>query len=172
LERLHFTREVRAKAVFHSHTGRPQTDKEARCALKLLTAVPGLEVVGVEADARLGYTCSPQAWQVTWEEGKRLMATHIQRAVDAGADTFTTLYHPCQRVLCHYEEEYPLKVEHYLTLVGRALGSEHEDRFKKYRLLGNVEATLKDASPCMQANGVSDREACAVIQKNFVEGRV
>ena len=60
---------------------------------------------------------------------------------------------------------------HYLTLMGRALGIEHEDRFKKYRLLGDVEAILQDAGPCMQANSVSEREARAVIQKNFVEGK-
>ncbi len=68
--------------------------------------------------------------------------------------------------------QYPLKVEHYLTLVGRALGIEHVDLFKKYVLMGDADAIMAETSPCAQATGLSLEEAGAVVQKVFVEGQV
>ena len=62
----------------------------------------------------------------------------MQKAVDAGADTYATLYHGCQRHMCGLEADYPVRVEHYLTLVGRALGIEYEDQYKKHTLSGNT----------------------------------
>ena len=83
-------------------------------------------------------------------------------------DIYSTLYHGCQRALCGQERHYPLQVEHYLTLVGRALGIEHEYLYKKYLKIGDVNAILAETSPCAMASGVSQEDARAVIEKTFV----
>ena len=44
--------------------------------------------------------------------------------------------------MCCLEADHPVRVEHYLTLVGRALGIEYEDQYKKHTLLGNTDAIL------------------------------
>ena len=59
-------------------------------------------------------------------------------------------------------------MEHYLTLVGRALGIEHEDLYKKYLMMGDVNAILAETSPCAIASGISQDEARTIIQKTFV----
>lgn len=173
LDQLPFKQEVLARVAFHCHTGRPQTDTEARCARTLLAAIPGLRLMDLGADPRLGRQCSgfvrqelgPQRWD-------DLIASSFQKAVTSGAEIYATLYHGCQRSLCLYEKKYPIKVEHYLTLLGRALGIEHEDRFKKYALLADAQAIWDDVRPYAQANGVSAEEAQAVIHKNFIEGNI
>ena len=86
-------------------------------------------------------------------------------------DIFATLYHGCPGILCGHERDNPLKVEHYLTVVGRALGIEHEDLFKKYMPLGDTDAILADTSACAAGSGLGLFLAKAVIQKSFVEPR-
>ena len=92
----------------------------------------------------------------------------VEQAIVKGADTFATLYHGCQRNMCRYEADYPGKVEHYLTLVGRALGIEHEDLHKKHVLSGDVDAIMEETSPCAVANGIPLEEARQAIEKNYV----
>ena len=96
------------------------------------------------------------------------MATgFVEQAVERGADTFATLYHGCQRHMCRYEADYPVKVEHYLTLVGRALGIEHEDLHKKHVLSGDIDAIMEETSPCAAANNISPEEARLTIERNY-----
>lgn len=73
----------------------------------------------------------------------------------------------CRRILCRHERDYPLKVEHYLTVVVQALGIEHEDLFKKHMLMSDTDAILADASPCAVASGGTQRGARDVVQRIF-----
>ena len=173
LDKLNFRQQAPQKVSLHYHTGRPQSDEEARCAFKLLSMVPGLELLDLGTDAKLGRHCTGRVReQLGAQEWDGIIADSLQRSVDAAVDIYATLYHGCHRVLCQYEKEYPLKVEHYLTVVGKALGIEHEDLFKKYSMMGDAEAILAETSPCAQAGGMTPEEAGAVIQKNFAEGKV
>ena len=81
------------------------------------------------------------------DEWESMATGFVERAIDKGVDTFTTLYHGCQRHMCRYEAGYPVKVEHYLTVIGRALGIEHEDLHKKHVLSGDVDAIMEETSP-------------------------
>ena len=168
LDRLPFHQRVDA----HYHTGRPQSDEGARCASELLSKVPGVNLLDQGTDSRLGRHCTE--WvkeQLGPGEWDGIISASLERAVAARVDTFATLYHGCQRILCGHERDYPLKVEHYLTVVGRALGIEHEDLFKKYMLLGNTDDIVADTSACAAGSGLGQEEARAVIQKIFVEPR-
>lgn len=168
LDQLEFKYPVEANVALHYHTGRATSDAEAVAAQKLLSKIPGINLVDLGTDVRFGRHCNDGARQKVGEENwNAMLADYLQRAVDAGVDTFSPLYHGCHRMFCGYENQYPLKVEHYLTLVGRALGIEHEDRYKKYVLSGDVDAIMADTSPCAVASGVSPEEARAVIQKSF-----
>ncbi len=173
LHKLSFRQQTEQKVALHYHTGRPQSDEEARCAMKLLSMVPGVELMDIGTDPRLGRHCTGRVReQVGAQVWDGIIADSFRRAVEAGVDTYATLYHGCHRILCGYEQDYPLKVEHYLTVVGRALGIEHEDLFKKYAVMGDAEAIFAETSPCAQASGVTPEEAQALIQKNFVEKKV
>lgn len=65
--------------------------------------------------------------------------------------------------MCRYEADYPVKVEHPLTVVGRALGIEHVDLHKKHVLSGDADAIVEETSPCAMANGISPEEARLTI---------
>ena len=168
LDRLNFQPQPETKISLHYHTGRPQSDAEAQSALTLLSKLPGVSVLDIGSDPRFGRHCTPAVREQVGPEAWEQMATgSVQQAIDAGADTFATLYHGCQRHMCRYEADFPVKVEHYLTLVGRALGIEHEDQYKKHMLMGDPEAVFADTSPCAVANGIPAEEARQIIQTTF-----
>ena len=168
LDRLEFQYQVKANVALHYHTGRWLSDAEAKSAQELLSRIPGLNLIDIGTDPRFGRHCTegvqagmgPQNWD-------SMASEFFQKAVEADVDIYSNLYHGCHRMLCGYENDFPFKVEHYLTLVGRALGIEHEDLFKKHMLMGDVDTIMLETSPCAVANGIPEEEARAAIQNSF-----
>ena len=166
--KLDFQPQPEITVALHYHTGRPQSDAEAQCTQTLLSQLPGVTLIDVGTDARFGRHCTPAVREKMGSDEWETMATgFVEKALDRGADTFSTLYHGCQRHMCRYEAGYPVKVEHYLTVVGRALGIEHVDLHKKHVLSGDIDAIMEETSPCAVASGITPEEARLVIQKNY-----
>ncbi|HVG77979.1 MAG TPA: hypothetical protein VNF03_07550, partial [Patescibacteria group bacterium] len=97
-----------------------------------------------------------------------LVRDEIARAHAAGADTLATIYHGCQRLICGFEANAPVTIEHYLSVFARALGIEFEDTYKRWMLSGDPEAIMAEASPCMEANGVDATAARGFVDRTFV----
>ena len=141
---------------------------EGLAGRRLLEAMPGLRVVDIEPDPRFGRSCTPSVQQQVGPEVWNQMARdEIDRARAAGADTLATIYHGCQRYLCVFESESPITIEHYLSVFGRGLGIEFEDKFKKYRVWQDPERGLADTTPCQRANNVDAARAREVVQDAF-----
>ncbi len=168
LPEIEFSRTVAATVALHYHNVSPARQSEGRAGQRLLEAVPGLRFVSVEPDPRFGRSCTPsvqqQAGPGVWDEMAR---AEIARARAAGADILATIYHGCQRYLCVFEPESPLAIEHYLSVFGRGLGIEFEDKFKKYRLWQDPERVLAETTPCQRANQVDAVRARAVVREAF-----
>ncbi len=167
LDRLTFVRDVPSRVALHWHSARPRRRQEADAAKTLLAAVPGLEYVEIGSDDWLGNTCTPA--EADRPEWSRIVERQLRDAERAGASTFATLYHSCQRLICVEEERSSLTIEHYLSVFARALGIEHEDRYKKYRLWRDPERVLADMAPCMAANGVDAGRARDVVGRTFAQ---
>jgi hypothetical protein len=129
-----------------------------------------VNLIDIGTDIKFGRHCTPATIEKmepgAWEA---MSSSFVEKAVEMGADTYSTLYHGCQRNMCRYEADYPVRVEHYLTLVGRALDIEHEDIHKKHVLSGDVDAIMEETSPCAMANGISPEEARLTIEKNYAK---
>ena len=170
IDKLDFKPQPETTVALHYHTGREQGDAEAESAKLLLSKLPGVNLIDVGTDVRFGRHCTPAVRERMGNDEWESMATgFVDEAIKQGADTFATLYHGCQRHMCRYEADYPVKVEHYLTLVGRALGIEHEDVHKKHVLSGDIDAIMEETSPCAVANDISPEDARAAIEKNYAK---
>ena len=168
IDKLDFKPQPETTVALHYHTGREPGDAEARSAQTLLSKLPGVTLIDVGSDTRFGRHCTPAVRESMGSDEWEGMSTgFVENAVAQGADTYATLYHGCQRHMCRYEADYPVKVEHYLIVVGRALGIEHEDLHKKHVLSGDIDAIMEETSPCAVANNISPEEARATIEKNY-----
>ena len=170
LSEVRFVREVPQRVALHYHTQGARRVAEASAAETLLSAVPGLEYVKIDGDIRLDRTCSEANQQALGKETwQYIIEGQMRQAEEAGADTLSTLYHSCQRLLCVYEEMRSITVEHYLSVFARALGIQYEDIYKKYRLWRDPLRVLAEMAPCMQANQIREDKAHGVVLKAFPE---
>ena len=168
LPEIRFTARVNATVALHYHNVSQPRRSEGLAGRRLLEAVPGIRVVDIEPDPRFGRSCAPAVQQqIGPEVWNRMARDEIDRARAAGADTLATIYHGCQRCLCVFEPESPIAIEHYLSVFGRGLGIEFEDKFKKYRLWQDPERVLAETTPCQQANNVDAARARAVVVEAF-----
>lgn len=168
LPEVRFTDRVNATVSLHYHNVNQPRQSEGSAGRRLLEAVPGLRFVGIEPDPRFGRSCTPSVQQQVGPEVWNQMAREaIGHARAAGADTLATIYHGCQRYLCVFEPESPIAIEHYLSVFGRGLGIEFEDKFKKYRLWQDPERVLAETTPCQRANNVDAARARAVVVEAF-----
>lgn len=168
VDKLNFVQEVPQRVALHYHNNRPRRIREAEAARDLLLAIPKLEYVEVESDVLLGRSCSAFSQEaIGMDAWQQIIEGHLRQAEEAKVDSFATLYHGCQRTICEFEDKYPFEIEHYLSVFARALGIEHEDTYKKYKLWNDPERVLAEMAPCMKANGVSPDEARKVVTKTF-----
>ena len=163
-----FTQRVPAKVALHYHRAGEPRRREGAAGRRLLEAVPGIEVVEFEPDARWGRSCTPALQEELGPEvWRQMVLDDADRALAAGATHMAGIYHGCHRELCRFEAERHLVFEHYLTLFARGLGIEFEDTYKKYVRWGDPDRILEDATPCMAANGVAPESARALVLKTF-----
>lgn len=171
LDDLTFVRSTPQRVALHHHCNRPQRIAEAEAAKKLLSAVPGLDYVGIDSNIDLGRACSHISQQALGvEPWRQAIAKELRQAEESGAGVFATLYHGCQRLICAFEDESSLTIDHYLSVFGRALGIDHEDKYKKYRLWADPDRVLAEMTPCMVANDVDEQEARQVVARAFPSG--
>jgi hypothetical protein len=168
LPELTFTQSVSATVALHHHVQSEPRRREGAAGRRLLEAVPGLRVVPLEPDPRLGRICAEfmqaELGRAVWDG---IIRDEIERARAAGAGTLATIYHGCQRLICGFEAEGRIAVEHYLSVFARALGIEFEDTYKKYRLWADPERVLEDAAPCARASGVDPARARRFVEETF-----
>jgi len=163
-----FTHRVEARVALHAHCASEARRREGLAGRRLLEAVPGLSFVAVEPEPRFGRSCTPAVQsQVGAETWNGMVLDEIARARTGGADILSTIYHGCQRLLCGFEADGGIVIEHYLSVFARGLGIEFEDRYKKYRLWQDPERTLEDTTPCQRSNGVDPARARELVQAVF-----
>jgi Fe-S oxidoreductase len=168
LPRLTFTHRVDGRVALHYHAQGEARRREGLAGRRLLEAVPGLEYVELEPDQRFGRSCTAAVQsQVGLEVWNGMVRDQIDRASAAGAGTLATIYHGCQRLLCGFESEGRIAIEHYLSVFARALGIEFEDKYKRYRLWQDPERVLADTTPCQRANTVDPARARELVEDTF-----
>src|SRR5947208_11844022 len=168
LPKLAFSCDVPARVALHAHAQSEARRREGVAARRLLEAMPGLRYVEIEPDTRFGRICTQAVQQqvglATWNG---MVLDEIDRARAAGADTLATIYHGCQRLICAFETERPIAIEHYLSVFARGLGIEFEDKYKTYRLSRDPERILAETTPCQQANNVDPARAREFVERTF-----
>jgi Fe-S oxidoreductase len=168
VDRIPFVRRVEKKVALHFHTGHEQSDRDAQNTRTILKAIPGLELVEVENPAALGRHCAPK-WinRVGRPQWQKAIAGIMDAARDARADALATLYHSCHREICHAEAKYPFAIVNYMDLLGEAMGIEHPDLYKRYKLSGDPEAVFREVEPYVRAHGLDPTRVREVLRNAF-----
>ena len=176
LDRIRFIRRVPKRVALHYHTGHPQQDRDWASTRTILQAIPGLEYVEVENSSALGRHCSPAYID---RLGRQAWAAHIEgicgAAAGVRADVLATVYHSCHREICGAEARWPVEIVNWVSLLGEAMGIEHPDIYKRYKLLGDPDVALEELRAYAEAHGLDPARVREVLVKAFApacEGRL
>ncbi len=149
IERLrpHFVHSIHKRVALHEHPGVAGVTEGA---IKILTAIPGLELVDLE-QPRVGYMCNSLAPVPAYK--RELHARELDAAAAAGVDYLVGIYHACHRELCAHETTSPFKIVNFLELVGEAMGVEKTDLFKQWKMMQDVDRVLAEVAQQATATG-------------------
>jgi heterodisulfide reductase subunit D len=155
LDRIPFVRPVEKRVGMHYHTGYPQSDLDWQNARTILRAIPGLELIDIENPDALERHCAPK-WigRIGRPQWQKAISGVLNAARDARVDVLATIYHSCHREICREEARYPFAIVNYISLVGEAMGIEHPDVYKRYKLRADPEAVFEEVQPYVQAHGL------------------
>jgi Fe-S oxidoreductase len=140
LLRPHFIRSVNKRIALHEHPGVAGVTEGAT---KILTAIPGIELVDL-GQPRVGYMCNSLAPVPAYK--RELHARELDAATAAGVDCLVGIYHACHRELCAHETTSPFKIVNFLELVGEAMGVESVDLFKQWKMMQDVDRVLAEVA--------------------------
>ena len=140
LLRRHFIRPVKKRIALHEHPGVAGVTEGAT---KILTAIPGIELVDL-GQPRVGYMCNSLAPVPAYK--RELHARELEAARATGVDCLVGIYHACHRELCAHETTSPFKIVNFLELVGEAMGVERVDLFKQWKMMQDVDRVLAEVA--------------------------
>ena len=161
--RPHLIHPIKKRIALHEHPGVAGVTEGA---IKILTAIPGLELVDLE-QPRVGYMCNSLAPVPAYK--RALHARELDAAAAAGVDYLVGIYHACHRELCAHETTSPFKVVNFLELVGEAMGVEKIDLFKEWKMMQDVDRVLAEVAKQANAMGLDLETVREVLVAHMLE---
>ena len=171
LVRARFTRRIPRRVALHRHAGHPQSRSDLEDASTILRAIPGLELVDLEVEASSGRHCAGK-WiaEAGVDQWRQTIRHFLEAARAARVDAVATIYHSCHREICPEEAHFPFAIVNYLTLLGEAMGIEHPDAYKSWKLRADADAIFNDVRPYVEANGLDPARVRKVLVRAFASG--
>jgi heterodisulfide reductase subunit D len=168
LDRVPFVRRVEKRVAVHYHTGFEQSDLDWQNTRAILRAIPGLELVEIANPTSLGRHCAPK-WigRIGRPQWQKEIVRILDAARDARVDVVATLYHSCHREICEAEAKYPFAIVNYMSLLGEAMGIEHPDVYKRFKLQADPDMAFTEVEAHVRANGLDVDRVREVLRKTF-----
>lgn len=163
VDRLKFEKPIEKVVTIHDPCALRQTIGEFEGARKVLKAIPGIQLVEMEHWGKNTICCG--SGSVDSEAGKKVGRCRMEEAKKAGADVLVTICVGCDEMYQSLAQDYPFEVMNLMTLVGRALGIEYEDKMSKYSEWGDVDRIIEDARTNIEASKFPEQEIRAFLEE-------
>lgn len=153
---------VRKRIALHEHPG---VAGVTQSAVKILNAIPGLELVDLE-QPRVGYMCN--TLQPLPQFKRDLHQQLLTAAAEAKVDALAGIYHVCHRELCSHESDWPFEVVNVMELIGASMGIAAEDVFKRLKKMQDLDAVLADVADLAREHGLSLDDVQEIVAKELL----
>jgi hypothetical protein len=146
------------RIALHRHPG---IHGVVEAAQEILRAVPGIEVVDLHQPA-VGLQAN--SIRVLPAYRRQLHEAELKSAAAAGVDALVAVYHSDHRELCAHERDCPFRIMNMYEIVGLSMGLHEEDRFKRLKMMQDVDAILADCRDLVEAHGLDVEATRAAIK--------
>ena len=159
LDRLrpHLRNRVEMRVALHRHPGIAGVVEAAE---DILRAVPGVELVDLGQPAvglMSNYFRALPAYR------RELQRNELDAAEEARVGALVAVYHADHRELCAHERDRPFRIKNMLEIVGESMGLRHDDRFKRLKMLQDIDAIAADCGDLIARHGLDIESTRAAI---------
>jgi heterodisulfide reductase subunit D len=144
---------VPLRVALHRHPGIPGV---VEAALRLLAAVPGVEVVDLGLP-QVGLMSN--ALRTLPDYKRQLQLQELEAARDAGVDALVAVYHADHRELCAHERDWPFVVINLLEVIGASMGIAYPDHYKRLKIRQDVDLIVAECRDLLDHHGIHDDDA-------------
>jgi heterodisulfide reductase subunit D len=155
------TQRVEKRIALHEHPG---VAGVTEAAIRLLKAVPGLELVDLEQPS-VGYMCNTLQPLPAFK--RDLHGRLLEAAAEAKVDALAGVYHVCHRELCAHERDWPFEVVNIMELIGASMGLAADDVFKRLKKTQDAAAVLADVAGLMQEHGLKLDDVREIVDRDL-----
>ncbi len=167
LDKLPFTQPLNKVITMHDACTQGQLFGRWDVPRKLIKAIPGVTLVEMEHNMENTICCG----YITNSNFPGAMDdryyARLNEAQAVSAEVLTTTCLACQLAFCPRETQYPFECKHTITLVAEAMGIKHEDKLKKYLIIGDPDKVLDEARDYVEASDLSLSEFNHVLPSYF-----
>jgi Fe-S oxidoreductase len=167
LDRLKFERSIDKTVAVHDPCKLGRALGEFEGAREVLRAIPGVRVVEMEHYGNNTLCCSGAVSMTNPEAARKLGLVLMEEAKATGADMLVDLCLGCNRAFRRLAKEYPFEVISFVTLVGKAMGIEYEDKLSQYMQWRDVDRVIDDARANIEASSYSEPELRSFLEMFF-----
>jgi heterodisulfide reductase subunit D len=148
---------VAMRVALHRHPG---VAGVVSAAEDILTSIPGVELVDLGQPA-VGLMSN--SLRVLPDYRRELQLAELEAARAAGCDALVAVYHADHRELCAHERDWPFQIINILEVVGKSMGLQREDRYKRLKILQDADAIVADCQDLIAEHGLDATEARNVV---------
>lgn len=152
-------RPVPCRVVLHDHNADETRRRNSENVRRLIEAIPGLEILSSRHAGGPGIGCQTVA-PMSRDDSAEMFA----EAQALGAEYLVVPYHSCYRQHCKLQLGFGVEVQHYLSLLARALDITYEEIFKDLRLLDDVDKAVAQLRPRIQELGHREEDVRKYVQ--------
>jgi heterodisulfide reductase subunit D len=155
--RPHLRNRVEMRVALHRHPGIAGVVEAAE---DILRAVPGVELVDLGQPAvglMSNYFRALPAYR------RELQQNELDAAEEAHVDALVAVYHADHRELCAHERDRAFRIMNMLEIVGESMGLRQDDRFKRLKMLQDIDAIAADCGDLIARHGLDIESTRAAI---------
>jgi Fe-S oxidoreductase len=150
---------VPMRIALHKHPG---VKGVVEAGTELLRMVPGIEIVDLNQPA-VGLMSN--ALNPLPDYKRKLQLAELEAAAAADIDALVAIYHVDHRELCAHERDWPFRIINILDIVGASMGLQHDDHFKRLKIMQDADAIVADCKDMLAARGLDPAQAREVVVK-------
>ena len=110
----------------------------------ILNAIPGLKLIEMSRNKEQSICCGTVASRKL-PVGETMVRQCLEEAAKTGAEVMLDVCQGCHFQFLPEESKYPFQVEHLLTLIGEAMGVNHEDKVRKFYRYGDAGKIMAES---------------------------
>jgi Fe-S oxidoreductase len=145
MDKLPLTDSYSISVTLHEACKSAYTGLDLNGPRDVLQRLPGVKLIEMEHCGSDAICCGSGAACWFPDSCSQIRDSRLQEASETGAQMLVTVCHYCSQTFVEQEVHYDFNVTNYVNLVAKAMGIYREDKFRQYKLLGDIDSILNDA---------------------------